>query len=136
MIFDPNTQVSTDVSKKLFSKNLCSVDSATLCSKSEVIPKIIAIKLEDSYTSPEPHMKSSNTYKSPKTPDSYNGIYKAPAQKSYTYGSLKPIMNAKDSYGNPVNSLDNMYVIYKTPLNAPGQGYRNRYNLIDRPSSS
>ena len=94
------------------------------------------VYLEDTYTSPEPPMKSSNTYKSPKTPDSYSGIYKTPAQKPYTYGSLKPIMNSKDSYGNPVNSLDNMYVIYKTPLNAPGQDYRNRYKLIERSRSS
>ena len=104
--------------------------------KSEVILTIIAIELEDSYSSPETPMESSNTYKSPKATDSYNGIYKTPAQKSYTYGSLKPIMNPKDSYGNPVNSLDNMYVIYKKPLNPPGQGYRNRHNLIERSSSS
>ena len=104
--------------------------------KSEVILTIIAIELEDSYSSPEPPMESSNTYKSPKAPDSYNGIYKTPVQKPYTFGSLKPIMNSKDSNGNPVNSLDNMYVIYKTTLNAPGQGYRNRYNLIERSSSS
>ena len=133
VIFDSNTpQTST----KNYLEKICVLLTVQHC-----VPKVrsyqqLAIDLEDTYTSPEPPMKSSNMYKSPKTPDSYSGNYKTPAQKPYTYGSLKPIMNSKDSYGNPVNSLDNMYVIYKTPLNAPGQDYRNRYKLIERSRSS